>query len=121
MTAVACTGCWMPVANQVLGCPRNFLFVSQNFVHENVPYSSRKISDDLVLVNFQLSDQFLISRKFAPWIPLLFYLEPTFFTETGHLDALGVDARCRRTNRPPAFSLPKLGIDFAIVKLTSYH
>jgi len=30
--AVACRGCWMPGANEVLGCPRKyFLFVPQNF------------------------------------------------------------------------------------------
>src|SRR6218665_368837 len=35
---VACIGCWMPGAKEVLGCPRKyFLFV----------YSSRNISDDL--------------------------------------------------------------------------
>src|SRR6218665_3406721 len=30
--AVACRGCWMPGANEVLGCPRKyFLFIPQNF------------------------------------------------------------------------------------------
>ena len=29
---VACRGCWMPGANEILGCPRKyFLFVPQNF------------------------------------------------------------------------------------------
>src|SRR6218665_64524 len=32
LLTVACRGCWMPVANEVLGCPRKyFLFMSQNF------------------------------------------------------------------------------------------
>src|SRR6218665_2231542 len=31
--SVACRGCWMPGANEVLGCPRKyFLFVSQTFL-----------------------------------------------------------------------------------------
>ena len=34
---VACRGCWMPGANEVLGYPRKYF----------VAYSSRKISDDL--------------------------------------------------------------------------
>src|SRR6218665_2229177 len=73
---VACIGCWMPGAKEVLGCPRKyFLFV----------YSSRNISDDLswsfhqkfsnsspkifltTFSLFRISCQ--ISRKFAPWMP----------------------------------------------------
>src|SRR6218665_2936774 len=50
--SVACRGCWMPGANEVLGCRRKyFVFLSQNFlppflvVHLNLSLFSHQLSN----------------------------------------------------------------------------
>src|SRR6218665_287899 len=95
--AVACRGCWMPGANEGLGCPRiYFLFVPQNFSR---PFFSCQISGQFALwmppfraASCSGNDIFLfifchlpifILQKLAPWMP------PR------------VDARGRRTVRTP--------------------
>src|SRR6218665_3297900 len=121
MGTVACRGCWMPGANEVLGCPRIFSICL--VVHKNFSNSSHKISDDLlshlpkffsIFSLFRI--RFQISRKFAPWMPssaasypgndiFLFLFShlglPTFLRKLAPWMPPGVDARGRRTVRAP--------------------
>src|SRR6218665_3996320 len=53
LVPVACRGCWMPGAKEVLGCPRKyFLFIPQNFRRHS-------------FISCQISGQF------DPWVPPL--------------------------------------------------
>src|SRR6218665_1126869 len=80
-----CRGYWVPGANEILGCPRNyFLFVSQNFCrpflvfHQNFFHFSNLVIDpDFSL--FRISCQ--ISQKFATCMPPVLHHAPitTFF------------------------------------------
>jgi len=123
---VACRGCWMPGANEVLGCLRKyFIFVPQNcwqpflVVHQNflVIYPN--------FIFFRISCQIL--RKFAPWMPPSAASCPSkdiFLFFFGHLPtfSLGklalwmpprVDARGRRTVRTPLCTpLPRTKVFF---------
>src|SRR6218665_724810 len=70
---VACRGCWMPGANEVLGCPRIFFIHLPKFL--TTPFLVIYPNFSVFRISFQ------ISRKFAPWMPPVLHHAPvkTFF------------------------------------------
>jgi len=137
---VACRGCWMPGAKEVIGCPRKyFLFV----------YSSRKISGNFLglftkifpirllksfsqhFSLFRISCQ--ISRKFAPWMPpsaasrsgndiflFFFVIYLLFLWKLAPCMPPRVDARGRRTVRTP-FCTPLGGTIMMVAYYIKLH
>ena len=100
---MACRGCWMPGANEVLVCLRKYyVFLTTLFLVVHLNFSL-----------FRISCQ--ISLEFAPWMPPVLHHAPVttlFYFFVGHLPTFSkrklapwmpprMDARGRRTVRTP--------------------